>query len=297
MLGGLFHEIVRRRLWPIPLVALLIAVAAPLLFLKSSSGDPAAPLQAAQSAPDAVAVKPLPVRARRLLKTSETAARSAKKPRAADPFQAPPSAAAKNPAQTPASPSAAGAAASGAAAAAKQAPVPVVITGADGKTTTGTISPGTGSGQGTSQPAATAPAGYTAVDVRYARTTGGQVHRAIPRLRPFTASGVVLATFVKYSPKRNKATFAISPTTVVTGSARCRKVDGLCRYVELGVGKHVQLYVATRAGKLVVRRITVVRIAQASGSAPPAPVGGACLLNKMSKLGFGDPPVASNACE
>ena len=56
MLRSLVDEVVRRRLWPIPLVALLIAVAAPVLFMKSPPPD--AP--AATEAPPTAAAAPLP---------------------------------------------------------------------------------------------------------------------------------------------------------------------------------------------------------------------------------------------
>jgi hypothetical protein len=52
MLRTLLDEVMRRRLWPIPLVAVLVAVAAPLLFLKSAPQDaPPASLAAPAMAP------------------------------------------------------------------------------------------------------------------------------------------------------------------------------------------------------------------------------------------------------
>jgi hypothetical protein len=296
MLSGLFREIIRRRLWPIPVAALLVAVAAPLMFLKPSSTDPATSVQATKVAPDAAPVKQLPVRARQLLKTKETPKRHLRTPKqAADPFQGPASATPKATTSASTSSSSSATAAAASAAAAKQDPVPVVITDATGKKTKGTISTSSDAKTSTTKTDA-APSGYVAVDVRYEKAAGGPVRRAIPRLQPFTGGGRVVASFVKYSPTRNKATFAISPNTIVTGSAHCRKVDGLCRYVDLAAGKHVQLFIGTPAGKVVSRRLTVVRIRPASGSAPRSPLGGACLLNKLSKLGLGDPAISSDAC-
>ena len=38
MLRNMLQEIVRRRLWPIPLVAVLVIIAAPVLLMKSAPG-------------------------------------------------------------------------------------------------------------------------------------------------------------------------------------------------------------------------------------------------------------------
>jgi hypothetical protein len=304
MLPGLLAEIVRRRLWPIPVVALLVAVAAPLLFLKSSSGAPAAS-RVAQTAPDAGAVKQLPVRARDLLKTNEAPRRAKNLPKAADPFQAPKSATPKTTTTASTSTGAAGAAAASAAAP-KQDPVPVVITDSTGKKTKGTISTTTSkdskstdatTSDAKSSSSQAGAASYVAVDVRYAKAAGGHVRRAIPRLQPFTGGGRVLASFVKYSPTRNKATFAISPNTIVTGPVHCRKIDGLCRYVDLSAGRHVQLTIGTPDGTIISRRLAVVHLTLASGSAPRSPIAGACLLKRLTKLGLGDPAVLSNVCD
>ncbi len=59
MLRNLLDEVRRRHLWPIPVIALLVAVAAPLLFLKSAPSD--APLASAP-APAAAPAGQLPAR-------------------------------------------------------------------------------------------------------------------------------------------------------------------------------------------------------------------------------------------
>ena len=88
MLRNLLDEVVRRRLWPIPLVAVLVAVAAPLLFLKPAPPD--APL-ASMAAPPVAPAAELPARAQRLLTGSDAGAADERGPRSrkSDPFQAP----------------------------------------------------------------------------------------------------------------------------------------------------------------------------------------------------------------
>jgi hypothetical protein len=291
MLRGLVHEIVRRKLWPIPVIALLVAVAAPLLFMKSSSGQSPSLAQAPATV-DTSSAKSLPVNARRLLRTKPTVKRQSKAGKAADPFQGPASggsgksdsAAASNDAASPA-------AASSAAAGAQQKPVPVVITDEHGKATTTT------SGDQGSSKSSGSDSGYVAVDVGFKRNGKGAVRQSVPRLTPLVAKHRIVATFVKYSPSRNKAVFAISPNTYVAGSVKCRREAGLCRYIELSRGKHVLLTILGPGGSLLTRRLSVARIRSRSGAEPRPPLAGRCLLSKLAKLGPGDPAVLSDACD
>ena len=132
MVQSMLTEIVRRRLWPIPLIAVTVAVGAPLLFLKSAPVG--APLASAP-APAGAAEGTLPARAERLLSSSDagpTGARHRAAHPSHDPF-APPS--------RHGSPATAAAGAAKAKAATKDSsaakspasdPVPVVITNANG---------------------------------------------------------------------------------------------------------------------------------------------------------------------
>ncbi len=299
MLSGLIAEIVRRRLWPIPLVAVLVAVAAPLLFLKSSPATDALPAQgsAGQVAVDVSASDKLPVRARQLLDTDSAAKRKTKKrPKAADPFQAPSSVrAAPSGASADESPASSAAAAGPSSAATEQKPVPVVITDSKGKAQEPAT---TDSGEKTSDDSSSGPGStYTAVDVRFAVTSRGAVQRKIPRLTPLKAGGLVVASFVKYSASRNRAVFAVSPNTIVSGSVDCRRIDELCRYIDLRAGRSVRITIVGSDGKALTRRLTVVRIRSVSGSAPKSPLAGQCLLSKLVASEPGDPAVSAGVCD
>ena len=301
MLRTLIAEVMRRRLWPVLLGAVVVAVAAPLLFLKSGPAEPVS-----TAAPATAPAGELPARAQRLLTAGELpASTAARKPgaKAADPFQAPAShrrkaaAAAKgeSPAE-PAAPKAGGA----------SGPVPVVVTNADGTkpatTSPTTLAPVRPATSATAKPktAAKRPA---AVDVRFGKRLPGRVHRRIPRLQTFVAGGRVIAIFVKYSPSRDKAVFAIAPRTLVTGDVECRRKEGLCRYVDVPAGKHVRLTTLTPGGSLVSRRLDVMRIDRtpsAGGSAKAArsaSADGACLLGRLLALGARDLPLAGDACK
>jgi hypothetical protein len=302
MLRNLLDEVVRRRLWPILVVAVLVAVAAPLLFLKSSPS--AGPV--ATSAPGTAPAGELPARAKRLLATTSSAgtnaARAAKGP-AADPFQAPSSQAKADAADPEDKPKAA----AGATGPAATNPIPVVIANADGSTPTTTTTTTTTPQSSIDAPPITsgsvtnvAKRGIS-VDVRFGKTLPSRLHRSIPRLQTFVAGGRVIAIFVKYSPKRRKAVFAIGPNTLVRGDVECRRKQDVCRYVDIPAGKHVRLTTLGSDGSLVTRRLDVVRIGRASSlsataASVAAPADGACLLRKLLTLGAKDAPLASDAC-
>lgn len=298
MLRNLIDEVMRRRLWPILVGAVVVAVPAPLLFLKTG---PAAPASTAAPAPAKRAE--LPARAQRLLAATDAQRSAAPAPgsRASDPFQAPAShrpkadgngaAKPKDKAATPAAP--------------EGKPVPVVVTNSDASRPPAPVAV-------TRRPATSAPVHdgpakrvarrTVAVDVRYGERLPGGVYRSIPRRHTFVAGGRVIAVFVKYSPRRSKAVFAIGPRTLVTGGIRCRRKDGVCRYVDVPAGRHVRLTTLSAAGRLVSRRLDVVRIDRSrrfGGSAAAertAPADGACLLGRLLALTAGDPPLAADVC-
>lgn len=266
MLRSLLTEIVRRRLWPIPLIAVAVAIGAPLLFLKSS---PVNAPSATAPAPAVAAERDLPARAEQLLATSDaSAAGKRRRPANAshDPF-APPAggrtkgkkkavaaAAAKDPSTSES---------------AEPKPVAVVVTNADGSVpTTGTTpAPATGSADIVpSLPKAGSTAadgrfgGSTAVDVRFGEHIDSKLRRAISPAQTFIAGGTIVAVFVKYSPEHDTAVFAISPRTIVSGDVECRHEAGLCRYVEIPPGSHARLTMPADDGSLVTRRLDVVRV-------------------------------------
>jgi hypothetical protein len=270
MLRNVIDEIVRRRLWPIAAVAVLVMVAAPLLFLRPAPRD-AAPAAAAEPAPvPAPAGDDLPARAQRLLESSDALGKRgrglSRTPR--DPFQPP----AGHRAATPGSPAPASASARPAAGSAsggseRPAPIPVVVTNAGGasparaaaRATVRTERPRTREREAPRARRSDAPS-VAAVDVRFGARKDSRLRRRIARLRAFRAGGKVVAVFVKYSPRRDKAVFAIAPTTTVRGPVKCRRKDGLCRYVDIPAGSYVRLTALAADGSLVSRRLDVVRV-------------------------------------
>jgi len=304
MLGNLIDEVMRRRLWPILLGAVVVAVGAPLFFLKSPSDVP----PASTAAPPPAKAGELPARAQRLLATSDAPAAAARKPAgsARDPFQPP---ASHRPSHDGVAGKSSSASKPASTAAAANKPVPVVITNANG------IAPATPAATATPTPMPSSAAPIegapaqpaivrtAAVDVRYGERLPGRVYRSIPRHQTFVAGGRVIAVFVKYSPNRNKAVFAIGPRTLVTGGIACRRKQGVCRYVDIAAGKHVRLTTLTASGKLVSRRLDVMRIDRArrfggsAAAARSAPADGACLLGKLLSLTADDSPLAADACK
>jgi hypothetical protein len=304
MLRNLLQEIVRRRLWPIPAVAVLVALAAPILFMKSApAGAPAAET----AAPARAVAGKLPARARRLLSaTSADASRGGATGSAHDPFQPPASqvaAAAKATQVATGIPAASAKADSkpsaGSTAGATMAPIPVVIQNADG-TSTATTSTPRSSDPGTPAPT-TVSASTASVDVRFGPRPGGRVHRSIPRLQTYYIHGKLAAVFVKYSPKRKAAVFAVAPGIVISGPVKCRRIGGVCRYLDIPSGSYARLTMLTPDRIVVTRRLDVERIGGATGSATTATAAGdhsenACLLGKLQTLKVGDAPIARDAC-
>jgi len=296
MLRNLLSEVMRRHLWPIPVVALLVAVAAPLLFLKSAPPD----ASDASTSTATAAAGQLPARAQRLLDTSDVDQRAARRParNSSDPFQ-PPSRGTSPGGRA----SAAGSDTAGAAAKTTSEPaavgtpkIPViVITNSDGEPQK---TPAAVTGTERTTPASTAT---IAVTTRFGVQFPAAVQRSIPRLQTFVSDDSVVAIFVKYSPARDKAVFAIAPSTDVTGNVVCRRENDVCRYVDIAVGKHVRLATRASDGTLRSHRLDVVRIDDTSqtgspGAADSAPANGSCLLAKLLTLTADDPPLARDAC-
>lgn len=301
MLRNLFDEVMRRRLWPILALAALVAIAAPLLFLKSAPTDaPPAPAPAAAPAGE------LPARAQQLLATTGAEARTAKaraKRRGSDPFQPPSSA------QAPSDESDTPAKETAGAGGNSTKPVPVVITNAEGTTpssaTATATAPGTSSGAAPigDDTTTTVAKRTTSVDIRFGERYPGKLHRGIPRTQTFVAGGRVIAIFVKYSPKRDKAVFAIASSTLVTGDIECRRKNDLCRYVDIPAGESVRLTMLASDGSLVTRRLAVERIGRTpsagatAAAASHAPANGSCLLGKLLTMSAQDAPLAADACK
>jgi hypothetical protein len=302
MLRNLLSEIMRRHLWPIPVVALLVAVAAPLLFLKPAPQDASPASADAATAP----AGQLPARAQRLLDTSNVAKAAARRParNGSDPFQAP-SHGASAAADTPATGAATGAGTATTAdstststsppadTAATTGPTPDVVTNSDGSPDN-PVAPVTAT-------KTTTPTVMAAVTTRFGEQYPAPVRHSIARLQTFVSDGNVVAIFVKYSPARDKAVFAIAPSTVVTGNVTCRRKEGVCRYVDIAVGKHVRLATSAADGTLVSSRLDVVRIDRApppsaTSAADSAPANGSCLLAKLLTLTTEDEPLPRDAC-
>ncbi len=144
-------------------------------------------------------------------------------------------------------------------------PVPVVITNPDGTapdptTPTTPATPAAPIG-GDDAPTKVIPETRPMlVNVRFGVRIPAPLHPVIPRLQTLNAGGRVVAIFVKYSPTRDKAVFAIAPDSLLSGDIDCRRKDGVCRYVDIPAGKGVRLTVTTSAGTPVTRRLDVVSI-------------------------------------
>jgi hypothetical protein len=302
MLRSLVDEVVRRRMWPIPLVAILIAVAAPLLFMKS------APDAASSTAPPPAGAAKLPGVAGRYLATSDkaTGRHEPAKRKGHDPF-APPSDAKKAAGATPAADPQPTASAGGST---------VVIKSPDGSTATMTVPKTTANALTATKKATTTakkqtttpkvttpdPTSSTYVDVRFGERMGTMTRYRVPRLQTFRAGGNVAAMFVHYSAAHDKAVFAIAPSTTVGGDVGCRKVKGVCRYVDIPVGSYARLTLRDQDGTYISRRLDVVNIRHLPGVAEQSPrastlTAATCLLKSLLKLPVSVPSIATDACE
>lgn len=311
MFRGLVDELIRRRLLPVMLVAVLVIIAAPLLFLKSApEGAPAA-----SEAPPAAQTGDLPVGSESLVTSSDKATTPKYKGGSSqDPFAPPASAVNAAKAATgsaaPAAPS--GSPSAGNASSGGNLPSKAVITNADGSKaaiTTKKPSTSTKSAPKAKPTPQVAPkATFASVSVRFAKRQGSKA-RSIPRLQTFKADNTVAAMFVKYSPARKKAVFAIAPSTKVSGDVKCRRKMGVCRYVDIPEGEGVRLTVLKPNGAKVSRRLDVVNIktpSEIASSAVPVPATATrstpldeakCLLQGLLLLPSIFPSPPADACE
>ena len=315
MLRSLVGEVVKRRLWPIPLAAILIAIAAPLLFMKSAPDTPV------DSAPPVAAPGELPASAERLVTTSDKAAtpRQKSKPKGKDPFEPAAGAtkvdaAAATSTGSTGSTGSAGAATSGA----------VVIRNSDGttstmaapKTTTKAATTSKAKTTTTTKKASTkkattpkvtttssAPSTTTTyVDVRFAKRQNSMLRYRVPRLQTFRAGGRVAAIFVNYNKDRDVAVFAIAPSTTVAGDVECRKVKGVCRYVDIPAGSYARLRLHNADGSVISRRLDVVHVRTLPGKEDAMPRAtsldtASCLLKRLQKLSASVQSISFDACD
>ena len=306
---NLIEEVRNRRVLAFAALGVLVALALPLLFLKSApEGAPTA--NTAAPAPPQEAK--LPARAARLLATSDEGAPAGQaKGSAQDPFSPPASymaaaaaaAAEGDAAATPAaaqsgSPAAPAAAGGGGA---PDKPVEVVVTNPD--STPSTSKGGNADRSRRSKPSRSLTARNASVDVRYGAKANTRIRRAIPRQKAFYIHGKLVAVFVKYSPSRKAAVFAVAPGVFVSGAAKCRSQDGVCRYVDIPSGSHAWLTAALPSRTIVSRRLDVVRIKRRTASSrtraasASARRDAACLARKLVAMERGDALLDRDACQ
>jgi len=322
MLRNLIDEVRSRRVLAFAALGVLVALALPLLFLKSApEGAP----DANTAAPAAAEQAKLPERAARLLATSDAGAAGGRaKGSAQDPFSPPAAyrAAIESPTANGAAgpapaggggsaPAAAGSVPASSAAAQKAAneqagggskglssPVPAVSTSP--AATTGTPSDRSTSSR---KPARSLNAANAAVDIRYGPKRDTRIRRAIPRQKAFYIHGKLVAVFVKYSPTRKAAVFAVAPGLHVTGDVKCRVINGACRYVDLPAGAHAWLTMVTANRTIVSRRLDVVHIKRRTAGGRTRATSAssrseaACLARKLVAMERGDALLSRNACK
>jgi len=179
----------------------------------------------------------------------------------------------------------------------------VVIQNADGTSVT-TTTPRAGSGSGSGSTSKDdVSARNASVDVRFGPRAGGRVHKSIPRLQTYLVHGKLVAVFVKYSPSRDKAVFAVAPGVLVSGPVKCRRVNGVCRYVDIPAGSYARLTTLTPDRIVVHRRLDVDRIGRNGADAGTTAAAArdhsqnACLLGKLKAMKVGAAPIDRDACE
>jgi hypothetical protein len=282
----------------------LVALALPLLFLKGApEGTPAADAVTPAAATEAK----LPARAARLLATTDAGTASGHASgHSQDPF-APPSsyraaiAAAAQATATAGKGAPNGGAASGAGATTK--PIPVVIKN-PGSTTPRASNNAPSSDDSTAKatPSRKLTASNASVDVRFGPKADTRIKRSIARQKGFYIHGKLVAMFVKYSPSRHAAVFAVAPGLYITGDVKCRVGGGACRYIDVPAGEHVWLTYITPNRTIVNRRLDVVRVKRRSaGSSTTATSAStrseaACLMNKLVGMQSGDALLDRDAC-
>jgi hypothetical protein len=299
MLNNLIEEVRNRRVLALAALGVLVALALPLLFLKGApEGAPAANAVAPAAATEAK----LPARAARLLDATDGSAVSGHASgRSADPFSPPESyraavaAAAKGPVSG-GSTTSSSATSSGGGAGASATPAPAVIKN-PGATTPSAPQ------RRTQAPSRKLTASNAAVDIRFGPKADTHIKRAIPRQKALYIHGKLIAMFVKYSPSRKAAVFALAPGLHVTGDVKCRVIGGSCRYIDVPAGEHVWLTYITANRTIVNRRLDVVRIKRrGAGSSTAARSAGArsvasCLMGKLVGMQLGDALLDRDACQ
>jgi hypothetical protein len=291
MLRNLLNEMMRRRLLPVAAIAVLVAVVAPLLFLK---GAPDGAPSADSGAPAAATEAKLPARAARLLASTDAGASGGGARGAShDPFGP------ATPATTPAAAGGGGAAkvstATGSVTSSTPSAVPAV---------THNPTPSTPSANPSTSPKSTTsstPRSFS-VDIRYGAKRDSKIRRAIPRYKAFYIHGKIVAVFVKYSPSRKAAVFAVAPGMHISGPVKCRVEDGVCKYLDIPAGSYARIAMVTPSKLVVSRRLDVVHAKRGASGATKATSAStrsqaACLMGKVLAMKPGDALIDRDACE
>lgn len=312
MLRSLVDEVVRRRLWPIPVIAILIMIGAPVLFMNSALEAPPA-----RPGPPAAPGKLTPSGHKLLSGDDKAFAPHEKlKGKGQDPF------AQSSGAARAADDSATAPAAAAAPSASSATTSPVVVQNPDGSSSTMPAATSTAKKATVKKkvPAkkttpkvvvpepttssAAARATVTYVDARFGKRMGTMLRYRVPRLQTFRAGGNVAAMFVRYSPTRDVAVFAIAPSTKVDGDVSCRKVKNVCRYVDIPAGSYARLRLLGSDGSVISRRLDVVSIRHlplaGNEDAMPLATTGAtasCLLKGLLRLPASLPSISFDACD
>jgi hypothetical protein len=300
MLRNLLDEVVRRRLWPVLALAALVALAVPLLFLHSAPQNAPAADTAAPASP---ASAKLPARAARLLATSDDEGSTGHATGTAhDPLMPPISYRAEASAGTTTT-AAKTSSTPEKKKSSKSKPIPVVIQNADGSSTPSSNSNSSDDkGSSSAAPAATLTAENAAVDIRFGKDENAPLHNAIPKMQAFFIRGKVAAVFVKYSPSRRKAVFAVAPGIHVSGPVTCRVENGVCRFLDIPAGSYARLTMLTSKREVVRRRLDVEHITrrvtgQTKAGAASTSDANVCFLHKLEAMKPGSALIDRNACE
>ena len=293
---NLIEEVRNRRVLAFAALGVLVALALPLLFLKSApEGAP----EANMAAPAAAEQAKLPARAARLLATTDAGTASGQaKGSSHDPFNPPASfrAAADQgkAAATPAKTATEKATKNSDGGSAATAPAPAVVQNPAPAATSNNAAP--------RRTTRALNAKNASVDIRFGPKADTKLRRGIARQKGLYIHGKLVAMFVKYSPSRKAAVFALAPGLHITGPVKCRVKDGSCRYLDIPAGAHAWITTVTASRTVVSRRLDVVRItrrsARSSTRATAARSGdGACLLGKLLGQKAGDAPLDRDACK
>ena len=309
MLRNLIDEVRNRRMLAFAALGVLVALALPLLFLK---GTPVGAPTADTAAPAPATEAKLPARAARLLAATDTGTPGQASGSTQDPFAPPASyraavaAAAKGAATVGGTDAAAKATGGGGSSSTK--PIPGVIKNPGSSTQTSTPTPTPTPSTTNDRPARTAPAkslnaGNAGVDIRFGPKAETPIKRAIPRKKGFYIHGKLVAMFVKYSPSRSAAVFAVAPGLHITGAVKCRVIGGACRYIDVPAGQHVWLTYITPNRTIVNRRLDVVRIQRRSPRSGTTAASAstrseaACLMQELVGMKLGDALLDRDACK